>query len=108
MVLAPPAAFCLDGLWAGPILAMVIEYGFVAGNESYFTSAVARMRKLSYKFTSELWQLCLSFLSSLIVMHKLLSCLLGCFGFVSLAPSFPSIAIAMDCSEVLDKFSAFH
>jgi len=27
VVLAPPAAFCLEGLWAGLLLAMVIEYG---------------------------------------------------------------------------------
>lgn len=48
------------------------------------------------------------FFASLTVVGKLLlSCPLGCFGFVSLAPTISSVAITMDCSKVWDKFSAF-
>lgn len=85
----------------------------VTGNESYFRSVATRIRKLSYKFASELWQLCLSlfffsFLSLTVVGKLLPSCPLGFFVFVSLALTIPSIAITTACSKVLVKFSAFH
>lgn len=106
VVLAPPAAFCLEGLWAGLVLAMVTEYGFshrkwVIMQERCYENEEIKLQvhlravaALSHFF----------FFSCDGQPLPVLSFGLFFFSF-PLVPIIPSIAIIM--YESLDKFSAF-
>lgn len=110
MVLAQPAAFCSEDLWAGLTLAMVIEYKashrkrvifqehFCENKEIELQDHIRAVVALSPSF----------FLLSLIVASKCLSCLLGFFVTICLAPVILFITITMYCRKVLDKFSSFY
>lgn len=108
-VLALPAAFYLEDLRAGRSLAMVIEYKVSHRKRVIFQEHCDENEEIKLQVhVRAVAALSLSFfLLSLIVMGKHLSCPLGFFVTICLAPVMVSIVIITYCRKVLDKFSYF-
>lgn len=109
VVFVSPAAFFLEGSWAGLILAVLIERGVGHRKRVMFQERCYENKEIKLRVHIRAVAALSLFFASLIVVGKLLlSCPLGCFGFLSFAPTISFVAITTDCSEVWDKFSAFH